>query len=287
VALDENKDPQATHTGLKELRGDQNDFRRPLGREQRSILNKPRSRRQRRDLDDLCRRVYDQSDLSSYGFRDRLLIRFADVVIYALIRLICGTARWQVIGQERADALLSDGHRIIFAFWHTCIFGATWFWRNRGIVVMSSRSRDAEFTGRLIKRFGYGTARGSATRGASRALAEMAECLANNIDVAFTMDGPRGPAFVAKRGAITLARHTGQAILPFHIAARRSISIPSWDKLQIPLPFTRAAAFIGEPIFVSREAEGKTIASKQRQLQVALDELRERAELWRSSTGNL
>ena len=105
---------------------------------------------------------------------------------------------------------------------------------------MSSRSRDAEYVGRFIKRFGYGTARGSATRGGGRALAEMAECLSNDIHVGFTIDGPRGPAYVAKPGAVTLARHTGQAILAFHIAVRRAIELPSWDRLQIPLPFTRA-----------------------------------------------
>ena len=88
-----------------------------------------------------------------------------------------------------------------------CIFNATWFWRKRGIVVMSSTSRDAEYTARFIKRFGYGTARGSATRGGQRALSEMAACLLNGMDAGFTIDGPRGPAYLAKPGAVTLARH--------------------------------------------------------------------------------
>ena len=82
----------------------------------------------------------------------------------------------------------------------------------------------------------------------------MAACLEQGIDVAFTIDGPRGPAYVAKAGAVTLARHTGQAILPFHITSRRRIRLGSWDRLQIPLPFTRALALVGEPIFVGRDA---------------------------------
>ena len=146
---------------------------------------------------------------------------------------------------------------------------------------MSSVSRDAEYTGRVIKRFGYGTARGSATRGGGRGLAEMAHCLDNGIEVAFTIDGPRGPAYVAKPGAVTLARHTGQPILPFHIAASSYIELPSWDRLQIPLPFTRAASFIGAPIYVPRDAASEDIAAKQAALQSALEGLRRDAEAWR------
>jgi len=231
----------------------------------------------------LRRRVYASNDLSFYTARDRLVIRAADLFFYIVIRSICATVRWEVRGYEHLDSIAARGRRAIFTFWHSCIFGATWFWRNRGIVVMSSVSRDAEFTGRFIKRFGYGTARGSATRGSGRALAEMAGCLANGIEVAFTIDGPRGPAYIAKPGAVTLARHTGQAILPFYVAARRRIELPSWDRLAIPLPFTRALVLIAEPIYVSREATGEEIASAQAALQSALDDLRGAGEDWRKA----
>jgi lysophospholipid acyltransferase (LPLAT)-like uncharacterized protein len=235
------------------------------------------------DVEQLRRRVYASNDLSTYTTRDRLVIRAADLFFYIVIRFICATVRWEVRGYEHLDSIATRGRRAIFTFWHSCIFGATWFWRNRGIVVMSSVSRDAEFTGRFIKRFGYGTARGSATRGSGRALAEMAGCLANGIEVAFTIDGPRGPAYIAKPGAVTLARHTGQAILPFHVAARRRVELPSWDRLAIPLPFTRALVLIAEPIYVSREATGEEIASAQAALQSALDELRVTGEDWRKA----
>jgi len=233
------------------------------------------------NLDVLRNRVYSFNDLSQYGMRDRCIIRAADIVFYWLIRLICSTLRWEVRGREHLDSILSSGHLPIFTFWHVCILSATWFWRDRGIVVMSSTSRDAEYTARVIKRFGYGTARGSATRGGGRALAEMAECLSNKLEVAFTIDGPRGPAYLAKAGAVTLARHTGQAILPFHIVASRYVALPTWDRLQIPWPFTRALVLIDEPIYVSRDAGSEEGAGKQSDLQSALDNLRLEAESWK------
>jgi lysophospholipid acyltransferase (LPLAT)-like uncharacterized protein len=230
--------------------------------------------------EELRRRVYGGASLTGFGLRDRIIIRAADIFFFLLISLICSTLRWEVRGRHHLDSIFASGHRAIFTFWHMCIFSATSFWRKRGIVVMSSRSRDAEYTARFIKRFGYGTARGSATRGGSRALAEMAECLKCGMDVAFTIDGPRGPAYVAKPGAVTLARHTGQAILPFHIAARRYVELPSWDRLQIPLPFTRALTLVAEPIYVSRDATPDEVAAKQIELQSSLDHLRSEAEAW-------
>jgi len=239
---------------------------------------KTRREKRRTDADELRRRVYDPSDLSGYKTVDRLMIYLADLFFYTLIVVICSTLRWEVRGGEHFDSIVASGHRAIFTFWHSCIFTGTWIWRKRGIVVMSSRSRDAEYVGRFIKRFGYGTARGSATRGGGRALAEMAQCLANDIHVAFTIDGPRGPAYVAKPGAVTLARHTGQAILAFHVAVRRAVELPSWDRLQIPLPFTRAVMVIAEPIYVTHDASSEEVASKQEALQATLDRVRLEAE---------
>jgi lysophospholipid acyltransferase (LPLAT)-like uncharacterized protein len=227
------------------------------------------------NIEDLRRRVYAPSDLSGYSARDRLMIYAADIFLYLLIRLVSMTVRWDARGVEHLEAIYASGHRAIFTSWHVCIIGATYFFRKRGIVVMSSYSRDAEYTGRVIKRFGYGTARGSSTRRGTRAMAEMAECLLNGIDVGFTIDGPRGPAYLAKPGAVTLARHTGQAIFPFHVAPRRYLELPSWDRLQIPLPFTRAIVRCGKPIYVSRDASAEEVEAKRAELQAALDRLRQ------------
>lgn len=234
------------------------------------------------DSEELRRRVYRFGDLAGYRARDRLMIRAADLSFYLLIRAISSTLRWEVRGSHHLESILKAGRRAIFTSWHTCIFSATWFWRNRGIVVMSSHSRDGEFTGRFLKRLGFGTSRGSATRGAGRALVEMTHCLASGIDVGFTIDGPRGPAFVAKPGAVTLARHSGHAILPFHIAPLRYFELPSWDRLQIPLPFTRALTLVAEPIYVANDCSREEVDARQAELQATLDRLRLEADEWRA-----
>jgi lysophospholipid acyltransferase (LPLAT)-like uncharacterized protein len=228
----------------------------------------------------LRREVYGVADLSRYRPGQRLTIRLAALAFQVVIALVSSTVRWTVVGAEHVDRLRTSRRRFIATFWHDRIVLATWFWRRRGIVVMTSRSFDGEYIARFIQRFGYGAARGSSSRGGEAALERMAECLAHGIDAGFTIDGPRGPRYVAKRGAVRLAAMSGEPVLPFCIAPRRFWTCPSWDKLQIPRPFTRAVALIGEPIHVAKGADAAAQEAAQTALQASLDSLRTRADAW-------
>jgi hypothetical protein len=247
------------------------------GEKPRLLLNPPL-----RSLDDahLYRRVYEFADLSSYSFWERWSIRALGVLGYWWIAAFGRTIRWTVVDAQYYDEIRRAGKRIIYAFWHNRIFLATWFWRRRGIVVMTSQSFDGEYIARFIQRFGYGAARGSSTRGGNRALLLMAACLHRGLDVAFTIDGPRGPVYVAKPGAVMLAKLTGHAILPFHISAESFWELPSWDRFQIPKPFTRAVVLLGPPITVPADADEALLERKRAQLQATLDALRERGDRW-------
>lgn len=213
---------------------------------------------------------------------ERLQIFAATWAGYLLTLVTGSTLRWEIIGWENWEAARSAGRGIIYTFWHREICAATWFWRKRGIVVMTSQGFDGEYIARIIRKHGYGAARGSSTRGAGRALAEMTRCLKQGTDAAFTIDGPRGPRFVAKQGSVILSRATGAAMLCFHVEPRRAyVFRKSWDLFQIPCPFTRAAIIIGSPIFVSPNADPAEQSEKLRELQAALDELQRRGKTWR------
>src|ERR1043166_14078 len=109
---------------------------------------------------------------------------------------------------------------------------------------MTSMNQDGEAIAQCIERFGYGAARGSSSRGGFRALAEMARDIRQGRDAAFTIDGPRGPRYIAKQGPILLGFKTGAAVFCFHIALKRKIQLKSWDEFQIPLPFTSAVVLM-------------------------------------------
>ncbi|HWN07959.1 MAG TPA: lysophospholipid acyltransferase family protein [Pyrinomonadaceae bacterium] len=226
------------------------------------------------------------ADLSSYPPGTRLLIRIADFAFYTIIRLVGSTIRYQVEGWENFKAATQANQKPIYTFWHNRIFASIHFWQKRGIVVMTSRSFDGEYIARFIQRFGSGAARGSSTRGGATALARMERLLRLGYGAAFTIDGPKGPRYVAKMGGVLLAKKTGQPILPFTITPRRYWEAKkSWDQTQAPLPFTRALVDIALPIFVSADADKEELEAKRDELQAALDELDRRGREWRQRHG--
>mgnify|MGYP003455800902 CR=1 FL=1 len=146
---------------------------------------------------------------------------------------------------------------------------------------MTSQSFDGEYIARFIQRFGYGASRGSSTRGGSTALVEMIRLMKKGLPTAFTIDGPKGPKYVAKVGACLLAKKTGNPLLPFIVESKGFWEINSWDKLQIPKPFSRAKVFIAPPLYISANIDDKELENKRLELQNRLDETVEIAKQWR------
>jgi lysophospholipid acyltransferase (LPLAT)-like uncharacterized protein len=223
--------------------------------------------------DERVARAYRFAELSAYTFRRRLAIRAADLAFYLLISLIGSTLRFRVEGGEHWEAASRGGRLPIYTFWHDRIFPGTYFFRRRRIVIMTSRSFDGEYIARFIQRFGYGAVRGSSTRGAVGALVELSRLVRLGCPAGFSIDGPKGPRHVAKMGALLLAKKTGQPVLPFGVNAERFRRLPSWDGLQIPVPFTHVTVRFAPPISVPPDADDDALADKREELQRALEEV--------------
>lgn len=228
-------------------------------------------------------RAYSFANLSSYSFKDRLVIRAADLFFYTLISIVGLTTRFEVEGWEHFEQLALESTPAIHTLWHDCIYLAIYFWRRRRIAYMTSQSFDGEYIARFLQRFGFGAVRGSSTRGGVGAMVEMARLLRAGISVGFTLDGPKGPRRIAKMGAILLAKKSGRPILPFNVEARYRWTAPSWDRLQVPMLFTRARMEVAAPIRVPDDADDETLREKLAELQKAMDELNRRGEQWRRS----
>jgi len=229
-------------------------------------------------------RAYSFADLSSYSFKDRCLIRAADLAFFVLIKLIGRTVKFEIEGWENWEAASVEGKVPIYTFWHNRIFLSIYFWQRRRIVVMTSQSFDGEYIARFVQRFGNGAARGSSTRGATGAFVEMVRLIRAGCPAAFTIDGPKGPRYVAKMGAVLLAKKTGQPILPFTITAAKFWEAKkTWDRSQVPRPFTRARVDIAAPIYVGPDADDVELDKKRDELQRALDEVNRRGEQWRAA----
>jgi len=207
----------------------------------------------------------------------RLQARLIAAAGYPLMAALGSTFRWRVEGLANYQRVLDDGRQPIMAFWHGRILPATVYFRRRGIVVITSENFDGEWIAGIIERFGYGTARGSTSRGAVRALVQLKRDMAAGKPAGFTLDGPRGPAKVAQPGAIWLAKATGNPILPFHIESDRHWTAHSWDRTQVPKPWATIAIAIGEPMAIAADADARAIEDGRRALEERLRALEQRA----------
>ena len=195
---------------------------------------------------------------------------------YPLIAVLCRTYRWRISGAEHYQAVVDSGRQPVLALWHGRILAGLHYFRDRGIVVITSQNFDGEWIARILHRFGFRTARGSSSRGGARALVQMRRDLADGRPVAFTVDGPRGPARVVQPGAIFLAGATGHPILPYHIEASRHWTLGSWDRTQIPRPFATVALVIGDPLSVGGTSE-ESLSAASAALQGRLEALEREA----------
>lgn len=188
-----------------------------------------------------------------------------------LLGLLGRTVRLDAVGREHLDALDRSGERYIVALWHGHILPGMYYFRDRGIVVVTSENFDGEWIARIIRRFGYGAARGSTSRGGARALRSLLRSIAHQ-PAAFTVDGPRGPRGFAQPGVVWLARATGHPILPIHAAADRHWTMKSWDRTHIPKPGSRVVVAIGAPMRVARDTDEAGLESARVALERALGE---------------
>jgi lysophospholipid acyltransferase (LPLAT)-like uncharacterized protein len=226
--------------------------------------------------------VHYDTTLPKLTLAQRMQIPVIGWMVWAIIRILGPTIRFEVLGGQIAGReYRPDLPPSIYAFWHRCILAGTWYFRNRGGVLMNTTNFDGQWTRRVIERLGYQTAQGSSTRGGLRGLAVMAKRLTEGFDSAFTIDGPRGPRYIAKPGPVMLARRSGRPIVLFHIGLERSWTLhKAWDLFQIPKPFTRAVLVIAPPLVVPEDADRERLEQKHQEMQKTLEDLRDLAENW-------
>jgi lysophospholipid acyltransferase (LPLAT)-like uncharacterized protein len=215
-----------------------------------------------------------------FTFGQRLALFLIAWVGYFAIELICRTLRIDISSEEidNPDRNTWPPSPAIAPFWHRCVFPATFYFRDRDVSVMTSRSFDGEYIARIIEKFGFRAVRGSSSRGGVRALLGMHDVIEEGRIAAFTIDGPRGPQYVAKPGPVLLARNTGATIRCFYIAVQEAWVLNSWDYFVIPKPFTRAHVRWSGPIAVPKDSDSAAMQRYHAEMQAALDRVREDAD---------
>jgi lysophospholipid acyltransferase (LPLAT)-like uncharacterized protein len=213
------------------------------------------------------------------------MYRVAVVVAWWTIRLLWKSCRIEhVSGRATAAQAVRESKSLIPVYWHQhMLFGvhALLALRTEGLKLgfLISPSIDGTAPAMLVEKIGGHVVRGSSTHTGARALRDYYETIVKQqISPAITPDGPRGPLHEFKPGAVMLAQITGKPILPVAVAASRAYKFRTWDRFELPLPFSRIAIVYGEPVKIGRTSDAEALAGLQRQMAERLSALRAEAE---------
>jgi lysophospholipid acyltransferase (LPLAT)-like uncharacterized protein len=213
-----------------------------------------------------------------FTFGQRVALAIVPRATALVLALIGATLRFEIIAEEDAEPETPPA-RGIFCFWHRCTLPAGWYFRKFRCSILISQSFDGELIARTLGLLGYGSVRGSSSRGGAAGLMALREVLDRGEPVVFTADGPRGPIYETKMGPVKLAAVTGERIGSFYLLPERSWTLRSWDRFLVPLPFSRVVVSWSRRVEApAHDADAATLEAKREELNSALERARLRAE---------
>jgi lysophospholipid acyltransferase (LPLAT)-like uncharacterized protein len=201
--------------------------------------------------------------------------RLAASLVYLFVRVLALTLRYQL---EAPPSVTSRATPALYAVWHNRLAIGLIVYQKikhrqrqpQRLAAMVSASKDGGIFARILEHFGAQPVRGSSSRRGPQALLEMTTWAERGYDLALTPDGPRGPGYVVQAGVISLARVTGRALIPVSHYLGWKVCLKSWDRFQIPLPFSRVVMKFGEPLHVPREATEAELEALRAELEQRL-----------------
>ncbi|MGB6156987.1 MAG: lysophospholipid acyltransferase family protein [Acidobacteriaceae bacterium] len=219
-----------------------------------------------------------ESENGRFTFGQRVALWVVPKLTALLLAMIGVTLRFEVIAEDGVVPAMAPA-RGIFCFWHRCTLPAGWYFRKFRCSILISQSFDGELIARTLGLLGYGSVRGSSSRGGAAGLMALREVLGRGEPVVFTADGPRGPIYQTKIGPVKLAAMTGETMGSFYLLPERAWTMGSWDRFLVPLPFSRVLVSWARTVSAPEpDADAAVLEAKRVELNEALERARLRAE---------
>jgi lysophospholipid acyltransferase (LPLAT)-like uncharacterized protein len=201
--------------------------------------------------------------------------RRAPGLVRRIVQAYLLTCPCELAAAPEVKRLIVSGPPVIYTTWHchllSPLFTARQFRGSHPMVLMASPSRDGEFIAQVARGLGFIVLSGSRRKGGVQTLRQMGDWFRRGYSCGLIADGSRGPARVAQKGPLYLARETQGAILPVAVAARRKLTFDSWDRFELPLPLGPIALLVGDPLRVWPEDRGPALEQKRLELESRLN----------------
>ncbi|PKL89841.1 MAG: hypothetical protein CVV23_03190 [Ignavibacteriae bacterium HGW-Ignavibacteriae-2] len=211
------------------------------------------------------------------GIKANLLHVFGRALLHIIVTVLCKTVRIELKNFTQIKSYLDTNRKFIIAFWHGTMLIPWYVFRGNSIAALVSKSKDGELLNRVLEKWKYDVVRGSSRDGGKYALEIMVNKTSQNSSVAITPDGPIGPALQMKAGAVILAHRSGLPIFFVGVNYKKSVKLNSWDKFEIPKPFSKINCVVSDAVFIPKELNRKEISDKIEDCQTLLNNLQKEA----------
>jgi lysophospholipid acyltransferase (LPLAT)-like uncharacterized protein len=215
--------------------------------------------------------------LRKFTFGQHLQLLLLSPILNAIIWLLTASYRKNrgLREQLKAARAMNENGRCIIALWHCNCMASLATHADLPLSIMVSSSFDGEMISKLVHTLGLHSIRGSSSRGGKQALSQSNDALRAGRVLGITVDGPRGPRFKAKFGAVSASRNTQTPIVPLLAYPDRYWTFRSWDRLKLAKPFARLSVLYGEPILVPVDTTEEGLAAYNDRLEKSLMALEE------------
>ena len=206
-------------------------------------------------------------------------LRFiGNYVLYILIQTLCKTLRIQSFRRETLQSLLDGKQKFVIAFWHGTMVIPWYAHRNLKLLAIISKSKDGDLLSKILRKWKYKVVRGSSSKGGDIALEIMIDHAKQECPVAITPDGPRGPNFKMKAGAVITAKKSGVPLVLVGVGYKSKTRLHSWDNFEVPYPFSKVQLIYSEPIVIDKNLSYEETSKMILQCEAQLNELQKKAQ---------
>lgn len=218
-------------------------------------------------------------DRERLNWKQRFAVAVAPRIIVPLLRGLGATLRYRVIVEPGGFEQKKDTPPGIYCFWHRGLLPAAHHFRNWKIAILISRSFDGQLIAQTVERLGFVAVRGSSSRGGATALLAAREAYERGYNVAFTADGPRGPRYIAKPGAVRLAQMVGaKSVGAFYMHAESAWVLNTWDRFMVPKPFSTVVVSFARVVRVPSDTSNAAVELTRTRVEAAVESARMAAE---------
>lgn len=199
-------------------------------------------------------------------------------ILNPLISLVCASLIKKVINGDPVKKLQKEGKQFVVAFWHAKMLFGWYYFKKKGFTGLTSQSKDGDILANVLTKWNYSVVRGSSSKGGSEALNEIVAEVNSGRSVCITPDGPRGPAGQMKPGAAVAAKKAGVPLILMGIGYKRKSHLKSWDRFEIPHPFSFIKVVFSDPIFLPQTLTKEELSAMLPGIQKEFERVQELAD---------